>query len=164
MSQIPEPWATAIVRAGFTDPRFSDDRPSLGALADKAGIHTTTVSRMVNGVGTARQRNVAAVADALGVDVVTVSAWVRQARSESEPYEAPEEVNLLTRREQEALTELIRAIAETRRVGEGDGNAAPMNDAEGTSATPNVKTARGRAVRPRGHGQPPRAQRRSGPA
>src|SRR5690625_5188031 len=135
MSQIPEPWASALVRAGFTDPRYSDDRPSLGALAEAAGVHTTTVSRMVHGRGKPKHENVEAVAAALRVDVVKVSEWARQARTEAEPYRMPAEVNLLTRREQAAITELIRAMAEARREGEGSGDAAPMSDAEGTSAT-----------------------------
>lgn len=129
MSQIPEPWASALVRAGFTDPRYSDDRPSLGALAEAAGVHTTTVSRMVHGRGKPKHENVEAVAAALRVDVVKVSEWVRQARTEVEPYRMPAEVNLLTRREQAAITELIRAMAEARREGEGSGDAAPNTPA-----------------------------------
>jgi len=129
MSQIPEPWASALVRAGFTDPRYSDDRPSLGALAEAAGVHTTTVSRMVHGRGKPKHENVEAVAAALRVDVVEVSEWARQARTEAEPYRMPAEVNLLTRREQAAITELIRAMAEARREGEGSGDAAPKTPA-----------------------------------
>lgn len=129
MSNIPEPWATAMIEAGFKDPRYADDRPSLGALADAAGIHTTTVSRMVHKTGAAKTQNVAAVARALRKDVVEVSAWVRQARTETEPYTAPPEADLLNRRERAALDELIRAVTETRREGGGHGRRpAPIGE------------------------------------
>lgn len=117
---VPEPWASALVRAQFTDPRYADDRPSLSQLAEAARLHPTTVSKMIRGVGRAKVENVAAVADALGVDVVEVSGWVKQARSRAKPYSVPTEVDLLTEREQDALSELIRAIAAGRREDGGE--------------------------------------------
>lgn len=133
MSDIPEVWAKAMIEAGFIDRRFTQvPTPSLRALADAAGLHPTTVSRMVSGRGVAKVENIAAVAEKLGVDVVKVSGWVRQTREETEPYDIPPEVDLLTRRERDALTELIRAVTESRRTG--DGNAAASKHAEGSSA------------------------------
>lgn len=122
MHNIPEPWHTAMVEARMVDPRYNYDRPSLSRLAEEAGVHTTTVSRMVKGTSTTRPEHVAAVAEALRVDVRIVSEWVNQDRSEARPYEVPAEVNLLTKRQQEALTELIRSIAATQQ-GEGGRDA-----------------------------------------
>jgi len=137
MNSIPEPWATAIVAAGYKDPRFDEPTPSLRALGEAAHLHTTTVSRMVQGKGVAKVENVAAVAEALGVDVRSVSEWVRQARAEVEPYVPPAEADLLTRRERDALTELIRAVTESRRAGDVQ---APMKQAPVSGAT-GVSTA-----------------------
>src|SRR5699024_780425 len=111
MNTPADQWTEAIIRAGYTDPRYREDRPSFSRLAEAAGLHTTTVSRLVRGVGKPKPGVVEAVAAALGVDVRFVAEWVQQARTESRPYEPPAEVNLLTRREQDAVTELIRAIA-----------------------------------------------------
>ncbi|WP_043497274.1 helix-turn-helix domain-containing protein [Georgenia sp. SUBG003] len=89
----------------------------MGRLAEAAGLHTTTVSRIIFGVGsrTPSPANVQAIADALGVDVVKVSGWVNQARTVREPYRVPDEVHLLTDRQQKAVTELIRSMAEANR-------------------------------------------------
>lgn len=111
MTEIPEPWASAMVKQHLTDPRYRDERPSLGQLAEAANLHTTTVSRMVHGKTAPSQARVQAVADALHVDPVEVSRWVRQARSVSTPYVMPAEVHQLTEREQQAITELIRSMA-----------------------------------------------------
>ena len=132
MSQVPEPWATAMIEVGFTDPRYDDPRPSMSRLAEAAGVHTTTVSRMVHGLKRPDPANVARVADALRKDVREVSKWVRQARTAPVEYTVPSEVNLLTRREQDAISELIRAIAATREAVVGNAeHPAPMN-ADGT--------------------------------
>jgi len=126
MSNIPEPWHTAMVEARMVDPRYTDDRPSLSRLAEVAGIHTTTVSRMVKGTAATKPEHVEAVAEALRVDVRTVSKWVNQARTEVAPYKVPEEVNLLTKRQQDALTELIRSMAVEREGGEHVKSSAPI--------------------------------------
>lgn len=137
MNQIPEPWDAAIIQAGFTDPRYKDARPSMGALATAAGLHTTTVSRMVHGKGSPDPANVAAVAGALRVDVVVVSRWVDQARSQTEPYTPPPEADLLSRRQQEAVTELIRSIAarDEKAGGEHVDSSASNTRAAGSAAT-----------------------------
>ena len=114
MSEIPEPWASALVSAGLTDPRYTDDRPSMSRLAVAIGVHTSTVSAMINGRKGTSSATVAATAEALGVDVITVAGWVGQAWSVQEPYRVPDEVNALTKREQDAISELIRAMAAAR--------------------------------------------------
>jgi hypothetical protein len=111
MSTIPEPWKSAMVRAGMTDPRYRDPRPSFGQVAGAANLHTTTVSRMVYGTAASSPGVIASVAKVLGVDPVVVSQWAHRARSVTAPYQVPDEVHQLDEREQRALTELIRAMA-----------------------------------------------------
>jgi len=132
MSQVPEPWASAMVKVGFTDPRYDDPRPSMSRLAEAAGLHTTTVSRMVRETKQPDPENVAHVAKALRQDVREVSEWVRQAGTVAREYRVPAEVNLLTQREQDAISELIRAIAATREavVGNAESSTAPIGDDE----------------------------------
>lgn len=129
MNTPADQWTEAIIRAGYTDPRYREDRPSFSRLAEAAGLHTTTVSRLVRGVGKPKPGVVEAVAAALGVDVRFVSEWAQQVRSETRPYEPPAEVNLLTRREQDAVTELIRAIAaREERAGEPESTTSDPAD------------------------------------
>lgn len=86
---------------------------------------------MMYGATDTEPETVAAVAEALGVDVVRVSRQVGQARSQQAPWVPPFEANLLSRRQQRALSELIRAMAQ-----EVDhGNAATIRRAEVSSAT-----------------------------
>lgn len=124
-----------MIRAGLTDPRYSDPRPSLNQLGLVSGVHTTTVSRMVHGKGVPDPDNVARVAAALRRPVVEVSEWVRQARTEDQPYTPPSEVNLLSRREQDAINELIRAMAQSRKgvVGNAEHPAPTKSVPTGTT-------------------------------
>lgn len=114
MTELPEPWASALVKAGFTDRRHTDDRPSMGSLAAAIGVHGTTVSNMVHGRRVTDPATIAATAEALGVDVRIVASWVSQSRTVREPYRVPPEVNSLTKREQDGISELIRAMAAGR--------------------------------------------------
>src|SRR5690625_1335710 len=137
MNTPADQWTEAIIRAGYTDPRYREDRPSFSRLAEAAGLHTTTVSRLVRGVGKPKPGVVEAVAAALGVDVRFVSEWAQQVRSETRPYEPPAEVNLLTRREQDAVTELIRAIAaREERTDEPQGTTSTEQDQTDQEAEP----------------------------
>jgi hypothetical protein len=87
---------------------------------------------MMHGKSDTEHSTVAAVAEALSVDVRTVSHEVGQARSEQRPYEPPFEANLLSRRQQRAISELIKAIAEER--GTHGRDAAPTIPAGGSPA------------------------------
>lgn len=129
---VPEPWASWLVGAGFVDPRARQPLPSARQLADRLGVSTTTVMNMMHGESDTEHATVAAVAEALRVDVRTVAREVGQARSEQRPYTPPFEANLLSRRQQRAVSELIRAIAEER--GSHGRNAATTTQAGGSPA------------------------------
>lgn len=120
MSEIPEPWATAMVARGFTDRRTKVPRPSARALADDAGLHATTVLAMTAGVAS-DPRSVQAVAKSLGLHPEIVSGWIDPTRLVRDPWVPPSEADLLTRRQRDALTELIRAMATTKE-SESDGD------------------------------------------
>jgi len=126
--EIPEPWASAMVAQNLTDSRYADDQASIGRLAAEAGLHKTTVSRMIRGDVDSSPANVQAVADALHVDVVEVSRWVKQARSVTKPYDIPPEVHQLDEREQRALTELIRAMAAAKEREEHEPRSTPTTE------------------------------------
>src|SRR5690606_35182546 len=162
MTSTPDRWDAALVRDGFVDPRYKDDRPSRSRLAEKVGVHTTTISHMITGKRSTDPATVAAVADALGVDVVEVSRWVNQARSQAKPYKVPAQVDLLTQRQQDALTELILAMAAGRRE---DGGEHDVRSAS-TSTDPRVTRSNVVISDPEGEdGQqrpPPRGQARKG--
>ena len=97
----PKKWQDAMDRAGLS---------SLRRLGDAVGAHASTISAMIYGDRETSPDTVAKVAEVLGVDVRTVSAWVGQARTVAEPYAPPAEASLLSRRQREAVDELIRAM------------------------------------------------------
>lgn len=118
---VPEPWAGWLIDAGLTAPNARRSIPSGRQLAERVGVHPTTIMDMMHGAADTDVATVTAVAKALGVDVRRVSEQVGLTRTEREPWVPPAEVDLLSRRQQRALSEMIRAMAEGR---EGDGDAA----------------------------------------
>lgn len=134
MSIEPEgPWAVAMIRVSAIDPR--NGRPSWNRLAEMADVSTSTVTKMVGGTRKPSVSTVQKVADALRVDASDVWEWIGRGSEGIRTYHVPDEVHLLTPRQQNALTELIRATAEEqqrlraiaaeREGGEADGDAAP---------------------------------------
>lgn len=125
VSREPEgPWVAAMVKAKATDPR--NGRPSWNRLAELAGVSTSTITLMVEGRRNTSLKTVAKVADALRVPTAEVAKWLGR-EQEVRPYEVPSEVELLTERQQKALTELIRAIAADTAGGEHGGDTAATN-------------------------------------
>lgn len=112
--QAPEPWASAMRTARIVDQRGKSARPSMRYLAECAGTTTTTITKMIFGERRTDPETVATVAEILGVNPVEVSEWAHQARTVRASYRVPSEVHLLSGREQAAISELIRAIAEER--------------------------------------------------
>lgn len=132
-NEMPEPWAQAFLNVGLTDPRYTDPRPSAGRLGKEIGVHTSTITAMINGTRHTKPWIVAAAAQALRRPVSEVSGWVNQARTVDRPYTPPAEVNLLSEREQRALTDLIMAIVRTREEMVGNvGHPAPKTQPPAT--------------------------------
>lgn len=113
--EVPEPWASQMVRVGLTD----RDRPSIRALARAAQTATKSnrpsveaVRRMLHGIVASEPETIAAVAEALRLDVRTVSSWAGTARSVVEPYRPPAEADLLTPKQRKAVDQIIRAMTD----------------------------------------------------
>lgn len=116
MSTEPDgPWAEAMVRVRATDPR--NGTPSWNRLGEMAGVSTTTITMMVNGRSRPSVATITKIADALRVSPDAVLSWLRGSGRSVTPYQVPDEVHLLTPRQQKALTEFIRAIAAEQTTG-----------------------------------------------
>lgn len=129
MDNIPEPWASAMLAAGFTD-RRGGNRPSWRALAERTKTHPSTLSAMASGTRETGSDVIARVAEALRVDVRTVSEWVGQARAVRAPYQPPQDANLLDDQEREAVDRLISLLARSKKRGSGGepaGSVAPLH-------------------------------------
>ena len=115
--EVPEPWATAMVKANLTDPR--NGKPSMNALASKVGAHTSTISAMMHGTRKTSGALIAKVAIALRMEdeVNDVFGWVGRARTEAEPFKPHPDSDLLTADERQAVNELIRLMVLNRKVG-----------------------------------------------
>ncbi|WP_157110598.1 helix-turn-helix domain-containing protein [Nocardia anaemiae] len=104
---IPEPWASAMAAAGIT---------SRNELADTAGVHPTTVSRLIdNPEHPSSIDTIRAVAQALKLDVRDVAHWSGIALELDEAYIPPPEAALLGREQRKLVNDLIRALAATNR-------------------------------------------------
>lgn len=111
--EVPDPWASVMRRRGLTR---ADGVANISALARKAGLATETARRAVHGIGVTRPDTVSALMEVLGPDV---QKWLGT-HVELGPYEPPSESSMLTSRQRDALTELIRSMTE-RRAEDGDG-------------------------------------------
>ncbi|WP_343993080.1 hypothetical protein [Terrabacter terrae] len=67
---------------------------------------------MLYGMVSSEPETVAAVAEALRLDVRTVSDWAGAARSVIEPYRPPAEADLLTLKQRRAVDQIIRAMTD----------------------------------------------------
>lgn len=113
-------------RVKATDPR--NGRPSWRQLGALSGVSTTTITNLVYGKSSPKVETIQQLAVALRVPASRVAGWLGVARV-GESYAVPAEVHLLSARQQKALTELIRAMAEEKGGGSG-GDTAPMRTIE----------------------------------
>jgi hypothetical protein len=96
---------------------------SFRALADKAGIGTTTVTGLVYGRRQSDEHTIQAVADALRLPVPTIRQWAATALGEAAPFELPAEANRLTKRERDAVLAVVRAMLDP--VGQAEAGRSP---------------------------------------
>lgn len=125
MGDIPEPWHSAMLGAGITDPR-SAKRPSLSELGRRVDAHTSTLSAMITGQRETRQEIVDKVAEALRVDPVTVAQWVGRARTEKLPYKPHPDADLMTDEERAAVNGIIGLFVKQRRGGSSVTTSEPQ--------------------------------------
>lgn len=106
MSSIPDRWAARLIKCGFTDRRSTrSETPSFGALADKIGVNTTTITDAVYGKRKPSIETVRLIVAELGDDV---AEWLGVPLRD--PFVPPAEADLLTPRQRKAVSELIRSI------------------------------------------------------
>lgn len=118
--EITEPWASALRDAGLVSPTTGE--LSLQALHRESGVHASTLSRIISGTTREpRAETLKRIADALNVDFITVAGWINQKRSEFIEWVPPTEAHLMTPREREIISQLIRSMVKNR--GEDDGNS-----------------------------------------
>lgn len=106
--EVPEPWASAMRKAGVVDKRWGN--PSWSELGRRVGVHASTITRMVDG-GNTDLDTVGKVADELRIEVETVGQWIQAALPVHDLYKAPPESRLLDDEEREVLTRLIITMA-----------------------------------------------------
>lgn len=110
---------------------------SLRRLADLAGIAHTGATRVVHGDNLPNAETVEALAKALNVPASTIYKLTHGQKVEVRHWHPPAEVHRLTKREQDAVTEMIRVIAsahdQREDVGDDDSSAA-ISGAGGTPA------------------------------
>ncbi|VEI13251.1 helix-turn-helix domain-containing protein [Trueperella bialowiezensis] len=106
-STFPEPWKTLADRVGIT---------SYGQLAERSGLSRPTVYSAVSGRSARPQlKTLAGLAEAFRISTEELLDILgRPAREEVEEYRPPEEAALLTRREREAVDEIIRLLIKAR--------------------------------------------------
>lgn len=107
-------WDAALVKAGFVDKRDGES-PSHRALAEHLGIGTSTITNIRAGNAKPKPATVAKIADALRIDVRELSRWIGQTREVAKPYSPPSEADLLDQRERDALDEIIRVMAASKK-------------------------------------------------
>ncbi|MBF6062840.1 helix-turn-helix transcriptional regulator [Nocardia terpenica] len=104
---ISEPWASAMAAASIR---------SRNELADIAGVHPTTVSRLIDDPAHPSSLDtIRAVAKALKLDVRDVAHWSGIAMELDEPYTPPPEAALLNRDQRRVVDDVIRALVANKR-------------------------------------------------
>nr|WP_296764220.1 helix-turn-helix transcriptional regulator [Rhodococcus sp. (in: high G+C Gram-positive bacteria)] len=112
----PDPWGAQMVKVGATSSRSG--KASMRKLAEMSGVTPTTINRIIYGQAGRRGFEPATIrklAEALNKSPATIARWAGQAWAEGTPWTAPEEVNLLSKRQLKALDEIIRSMAEDRK-------------------------------------------------
>lgn len=111
---------------------------SLRRLSELAGLAHTGATRVVHGDTLPNPETVTALASALRVPESTIYKLTHGKDITTREWAPPAEVQRLSKREQDALTEMIRAMAASheREDVTGNDNPAPITQAEDTSANP----------------------------
>jgi len=126
-TDIPQPWHKVMLKQGLTNPRTGD--PSYNALAKEAGLHTTTVVRLITGRADPRlveRQTLERVASALGVPLKKVVEWLGESwDTSSPPYQPPTGSEVLTARHRKVLDELIRTFISDVKYGPGNEESNP---------------------------------------
>lgn len=106
--------------------------PSIRRLSEAAGLSHNAVTRVVHGDSLPGDETVSALASALRVPASKIYELTHGQDITARPWSPPAEVQRLTRREQDALSEMIRSMAAARdqeEVRDHEQPSAPMTEA-----------------------------------
>ncbi|QAU06590.1 immunity repressor [Gordonia phage Culver] len=126
-NEVPQPWHKAMLKQGLTNPRTGE--PSYNALAKEAGLHTTTVVRLITGRADPRlveKQTLERVAEALSVPLKKVTEWLGESwDATAPPYAPPTGSEVLTSRQRKVLDDLIRTFISDVKYGPGNEDSNP---------------------------------------
>lgn len=112
-NKITEPWATAMQKNGYVDPRNGE--PSLRALSRETKVHTTTLAGVIYGrTEEPNTETIIALGEAFGVEPSVVAEWVGQKWVYGAPWTPPQEAYLMTPQEREIVEGVIKTFAKNR--------------------------------------------------
>lgn len=122
---VPEPWAALLQKANLVDRR--NGRPSMTRLAEAAGVHASTVGAMMYGTRESSADTIDAVAQAVATALRMenprrrrelrrlIHEWAGRSLTEPSKFLPHPDADLLTKDEREAVNELIRLLAASRK-------------------------------------------------
>ncbi|WP_329405492.1 hypothetical protein OG563_26890 [Nocardia vinacea] len=119
-----EPWASAMIAKGYTNPRTGE--PSMRLLAEAADLGPATVHRLIGGESgiTPDPRTIRKIAAALDQPVRIIREWLAV---DGVGWQPPAGMDILTAEDVEALDAIIaRLIKMRRKINEQDDKLASV--------------------------------------
>ena len=105
-NEMPEPWRTAATRVGLNSYR---------KLAAAAGLSHGTIQRAFTGQRkSVAPATIVGLSRALRLPEETISEYLGMGQQTIQEYTPPEEASMLTRRERDAIDEIIRLLVASR--------------------------------------------------
>lgn len=113
-TEVPEPWASHFIRAGYVDGRYSKPVASFSALAKRVGCHTSTLVRVLTKGGEVRDPElIPRIARELGLPLNEVVRLLGSEQQGAGPW-APPGSEFLTDHEKRALSVIVRSMVNDR--------------------------------------------------
>lgn len=130
--ELTERLNTALVQAGYTDPR--NGNPSVRGMAKALGLNNSRVSRYMYHGSKMQLEAREKIAKALGMTVSELDSEVEGRKVNT--YSPPPTANLLDARERTLVNDLINLLADRHKEegGEHEDSSTSNNDAGGTPA------------------------------
>lgn len=122
-NEMPEPWRTAATRVGLNSYR---------KLAAAAGLSHGTIQRAFTGQRkSVAPATIVGLSRALRLPEETISEYLGMGQQTIQEYTPPEEASMLTRRERDAIDEIIRLLVASRAKPANNGNTEQKQNNKG---------------------------------